>query len=225
MNLKTGEVRTSELYEQLDINHISAVLTKQVDSDAYEIWMSCGFRGSKLDEEHSITNSLILRQNMSSIDIVNGWLSEPIEGPHLPVEEATGACAALALPIDGPDEPEHICRFAGSIGKHDHGVFQNTVSCFNRRTNEFIKLPSLPSVADHLNVIRIPKGVCNKDDDSKLIAFNFRNASYGKEVRDMYELALIEKETDGSLSWRNWKLMNVTSEFDYSADAAGVIIR
>ncbi len=187
----------------LDINHFQLlVVDKVVGIDAYndpkgrrpgedtagsspkEIWIPCGFVGSDVNSETNSNHTVI-------IDPDQGFSVRL--GPR--IDQPRGACGALALDLDGPGAPQHICMFGGSIGAHDGGKFTKTVSCYDRVRQQWHRpLPHLPMPADHLNVVHIPAGVRCGDGESgppspeRLMYFNFRDGTYATQRPEIFAL-------------------------------------
>jgi hypothetical protein len=195
-NTVTGQQELAVTDEPLlDINHFQLLVLDKIGqkrrsatrgnvkrTDApKEIWIPCGFVGSDVDGETNSNNTLII---------------DPDEnfrvklGPK--IDQPRGGCGALALDIDGPGTPEHICVFGGSVGPHNGGTFTKTVSCYDRVQRKWhTPLPQLPVPADHLNVVRIPAGVdCDGVPPSpeRLLYFNFRDRAYGNQRPEIFAL-------------------------------------
>lgn len=223
MNLQTGHHHTSLDFPALNLNHIFGVPVFDNNRN-FEIWIPCGFvgEGRVNRETGSLQHVMILKK---SID--GSWLP-PVEGPKL--DKPTGACGALALHLDGPSQPAHVCKFGGSDGRHDKGIYSNAVSCYSRLNNSWSALPPLPDKADHLTVVSIPPRVCSENDPAKLFFFNYRNKSYSVTIPKLWALDL-HPEVDGSVRrWRDWYRYDVDADDPksvasvYGGDAAGVTV-
>ena len=156
-----------------------------------EIWIPCGFIGSDVDQERTAEHTVI-------IDPDQGFSVR--RGPR--IDRPRGACGALALDLDGPGTPQHICLFGGSVGSHDRGTFTTLVTCYDRVRQQWHQpLAQLPVPADHVNAVRIPAGVkCGEGVEGaaarpeQLLYLNFRDRSYGAQRSEVFALDLERDE-------------------------------
>lgn len=154
-----------------DLNHVNAVLLDTLENNGQqEIWLPCGFHGDVVNAE---TSSSFVR-----IVDVGTWTIRA--GPRMP--RSGGACTALALHLEGPDKPAHICAFGGTDGSHDEGEYLDTVQCFDRQHNVWNQpFGNLPLGLDHANAVFVPSSAYgnSRDVPSRVMLMNFRTMPYG----------------------------------------------
>lgn len=112
-----------------------------------------------------------------------------------------GACVAKEIFFNGPENPAHICTFAGTDGSHDTGEFLDYTSCFDRVNNKWIHpFGRLPYGLDHGSIALIPKGTCNPNDPSRLLIFNFRKSNYSTAKSIILAFDIPEQWTEEQLN-------------------------
>jgi hypothetical protein len=219
----TGEqTMVAANHSMLDVNHFQLTVV-----DDSEIWIPCGFEGSDLDRERHMEDTII-------IDAGDGFTIK--RGPRL--DKPRGGCGALALDVDGPAAPQHVCVFGGSVGSHDKGVFTDTVSCYDRTRQRWHRpLPQLPIPADHLNAVHLPAGVaCDGGGGGKpimqperVVYLNFRNKSYTTARPEVFALDIVREasgaiDVDGTGA-KGWYLAGMSApEPELTRDAAGIAV-
>lgn len=203
-NLQTGEqaVTTTEGvdpagYPLSDLNHVYAVPVEALKGARHkrEVWLPCGFHGDVVNEETSSAYARIVE--------VGTWRVRV--GPRLP--RAGGACAALAIHLDGPYRPAHICTFGGTDGKHDSGKFLDLVSCYDRRRQRWHwPFPRLPIPLDHPNAVVLPAGRCSAGSPSRILIMNFRTRPYGGQHHpEVLAMDLVQRPQTPDSSGRSGK--------------------
>lgn len=162
-------------YPLNDLNHVSAVRVPTIDNpDKVEVWLPCGFHGDQVNHEISSRYARIIDTEMWEVRV----------GPKLP--RAGGACAAVALHLDGPNKPAHICTFGGTDGGHSSGEFMDQVSCYDRVKEAWHHpLGSLPVGLDHANAWIVPEGRCGEDQPARIMVSNYRTEHYGTQSCDI----------------------------------------
>jgi hypothetical protein len=167
-------------YPLNDLNHVYAVVVDSLDSAASkEAWLVCGFRGDQVNREQSIQYARIIDLTDMVVRV----------GPKLAT--AGGACVALALEIDGPGTPPHICAFGGTDGNHNTGKFISETACYDRVQKRWhFVLGKLPYGMDHGNGAVIPAGTCQANDPARILLLNFRTSSFGEQRPEILALDL-----------------------------------
>jgi hypothetical protein len=150
-----------------DLNHVSAVLVRNVETMKLEIWLPCGFHGDTVNGEVS----------SNYVRIVDVATLQVRSGPRLP--ESGGACVASSAVIL-PHEPPMVCVAGGTDGTHDRGRFIRQTYCYDRvRQIWHSPLGKLPYGLDHGSLAIIEPGVCHPDDPARWLILNFRTKPYG----------------------------------------------
>lgn len=190
-NMRTGEQAVTTThgvdpagFELSDLNHVYAVPVDALDGASHkqEVWLPCGFHGDRVNQENSSSYARIIEVGTWKVRV----------GPKLP--QSGGACAALALHLDGPDQPAHICTFGGTDGKHDSGKFMDLVSCYDRRRQRWHwPFPHLPIPMDHPNAVVQPAGRCSADEPARILIMNFRTRPYGGQHPEVLALDLVPR--------------------------------
>jgi hypothetical protein len=190
--LQTGDVslfpvrgRDPDGHALDDLNHIYGVRVASLEDVArgiderMELWMPCGFHGDRVNHEISSTYARILDLRTMSLTL----------GPRL--FQAGGACSALALALDGPGTPEHICAFGGTNGTHNKGSFLSTVACYDRLRRAWHQpFDNLPVGLDHFNAVLLPPGLCLPSDPGRILVMNFRIRHYADQRTEIWALDL-----------------------------------
>ena len=190
-NLQTGEQTVTVTrgvdpagFPLADLNHVYAVPVDALDGapHKHEVWLPCGFHGDRVNDETSSSYARIIEVGTWKVQV----------GPKLP--RAGGACAALALHVEGPEQPAHICTFGGTDGKHDSGKFLDLVSCYDRRRRMWHwPFPRLPIPLDHPNAVLQPAGRCSADEPARILIMNFRTRPYGGQHPEVLALDLVPR--------------------------------
>lgn len=193
IDLVTGaqSFRTNTTEPLLNTNHFNVVTVRSVVDGNTEIWIPCGFEGNQVNKETSMTHMKVIEIGR------NNTVVSLRRGPEL--DRPRGACGAVAMNLDGPGKPEHICVFGGSDGKHDKGIFLDTISCYDRVKKTYIHpFGVLPSPADHENIIHVPPRSCGKESSEMFLFLNFRSQAYGDEKSEIYALN-VSRDKDGKV--------------------------
>jgi hypothetical protein len=166
-------------YPLNDLNHVEAVVVDSLDGTTREAWLICGFYGDAPNSEQSINYARIVDLRDMVVRV----------GPKLP--SSGGACVALAIEIDGPGTPPHICSVGGTMGNHDTGTFLSQTACYDRIQKQWhFVLGRLPYGLDHGNGAVIPAGTCHASDPARIVLLNFRTYSYGEQRPEILALDL-----------------------------------
>lgn len=219
LDLKTGQ-RTlmRDDPDLLGMNHPSVTTVAKVDGTGLEIWIPCGFIGSAVNEEESMTHATVIDADTLTAS----------RGPEL--DRPRGACGSTALFLDGLDQPALVCIFGGSDGSHDAGEMLSIVSCYDRVRKSWRYLPPLPVAGDHLNVVQMAGGACDEGGDDqhqgsisppRVLALHIRTENYGNARPEVYALD-IDAET-GAVVSNDWYVFATSGEHDVR-DAAGVVV-
>jgi hypothetical protein len=164
-------------YPLNDLNHVEAVVVDSLDGTTREAWLICGFAGDAPNSEESIHYARIVDLRDMVVRV----------GPKLP--SSGGACVALALEIDGPGTPPHICSVGGTKGNHDTGTFLSQTACYDRTRQQWhYVLGRLPYGLDHGNGAVLPAGTCHASDPARIVLLNFRTYSYGEQRPEILAL-------------------------------------
>ena len=199
-----------------DLNHIYGVRVQPLGDVASnssfdaksELWMVCGFHGDRINGEISSSYARVLDLRTMRVRL----------GPKL--LRAGGACSALALEIDGPGTPEHICAFGGTDGAHNTGTFLKSVACYDRRRQVWHEpLGELPVACDHSNAILLPPSLCHPADPARVLLMNFRIRHYADERPEIWAIDLPVSATP---RWYLFANETGTAEYLQPRDAAGV---
>jgi hypothetical protein len=234
MNLETGQqwaVRTENVTDPDgrpldDLNHVSGVLVRNVDTAELEIWLPCGFHGDRVNGEVS-TNY---------VRIVDVATLQVRTGPRLP--ESGGACVASSAVII-PNEPPMVCVAGGTDGTHDRGRFIRQTYCYDRIRHVWHSpFGKLPYGLDHGSLVVLEPGVCRPEDPGRWIILNFRTKPYGDAHSEIlaYDLPkhgwnasdLIDRKVADEEKW--YIFANGTTQDDFShpetvgRDASGVFL-
>lgn len=188
-----------------DLNHVYAVRVRSLVDDRDELWLPCGFHGDNVNAERSASFARIVHLDSLNVTV----------GPRL--LRSGGACSALALHLDGPERPAHVCTFGGTDGTHDKGTLLTQVACFDRRAQRWHQpFPPLPVGLDHSNAALVPAGTCGADEPARIVLLNFRTGHYSGHVADVLELdvgmpANGTQQLSSASAWRRLKpSMNVS---------------
>jgi hypothetical protein len=172
-----------------DLNHVYSVMVDSLDDSTKEIWLPCGFHGDQVNKEESNEYARIVDLREMKVKV----------GPKLPF--AGGACVAVAVPVEGPEKPPHICSFGGTQGNHDTGNFLPYTACYDRvRQKWHYPFGKLPYGFDHGSLAHIPAGVCHPSDPARLLIFNYRKSNYGTQASEILAFDLPERWSEAELT-------------------------
>ena len=176
-----------------DCNHVVAV-PLSLSGGGTELWLPCGFEGHHVGHE---TSTNVTR-------IVNTTSLEVRAGPR--IEQAGGACAALALPV-GRDGEERVqaCAIGGTDGNHNSGRFLDSVRCFSRVSGVWHEPTArLPLAMDHGNAVLLPAGTCNPHDPPRVLLLNFRTHHYANQRTEVFAVDLDGSIADSTSARQRW---------------------
>lgn len=158
-----------------NLNHVYSVVVDSLSTPSQkEIWLPCGFHGHQINREQSSKYARIVNLGTMTVQV----------GPELPF--AGGACVAAAIHVHGPDKPAHICTFGGTQGSHDTGTFLPYSACYDREAEKWhFPFGRMPFGFDHGSIVHLPPGVCDPSDPARILIFNFRTETYGKQRPEM----------------------------------------
>lgn len=168
-----------------DVNHVGSVLLdplgpleetegqrkrgraaeSQTHGASREIWTLCGFNSSMPGTEQVIEHILVTELPSMRTRL----------GPRQ-MDGVSGACAALALHVDGFGEPPLPCAFGGSRGPHATKTSYSGARCYDRRTGGWRRPfgKGLPFAFDHAAAVKIPPGACAAGAPGHVLLFNVR---------------------------------------------------
>lgn len=91
-----------------------------------------------------------------------------------------------------------LCVVGGFVGTHDRGYSVDLVSCYDRVTEDWVTLPSLPNQLDHHNAVYVKGGTCSGHNRDRVLVLNGRNGPYNMTVPEIHQLVL------GDDHWTTW---------------------
>eukprot|EP01137_Pigoraptor_chileana_P000322 Opistho-2@36315 len=181
-----------------------------------ELWIPCSFVGSTINTEESAKSISILDTTTVPWGVRKGPALDP----------PRGGCGALLLHVTSASSTPDVCVFGGSVGSHDKGEFLSDVSCYNRDSSTWHKpLPSLPVVADHVNVVTAPAFQCpdGRQMPQRVFFLNFREAPYGKKNPSIYALDLLPNGSKMQPAPAGWYVFARDDDTE-PRDAAGTLV-
>ena len=217
-NLVTGEQRVVSANDTatrnlVDQNHIHGVLvapTPAPNSEGsqapHEFWIACGFRGKELGVENMTIISLVdwsVREGPALLEPRGGCNSFALDRPLSWMQPAQ-ANKNGSIPLDRKTRfrGRLVCA-VGGIENHDLvSTLKASCSCYDRLTQQWLKLPDLREPLHHHSSVLLPRGVCNPTDPPRLLMWSGRNGDgYGPTTNTIFELRLYDGEVQHAPDW------------------------
>jgi hypothetical protein len=221
INYLTGKHTLVSNASFLNLHHYGTVFVYPATEEdkkifEWEMWIPCGFFGHHIDHETAVDHVRIIRKMKGGATNY-----QFLRGPNLP--NPRGACTTDLLYLDGPNQPGHICIFAGSNETHDAGHFHKTNFCYDRLKSKWTQLPSLPAGVDHHSMLKIPEVQCpsKKTVGPFLFIFHARPGPYGQALRNIFSFQIPKADDPNPMKTimkEKWKTY-VTD--DHPCDASG----
>ena len=209
-NLETGEqkiltARGARTRNLLYKHHTHGVLVAPISGNSRrpsEFWIVCGLG---VDEEALEKMTIISLTDWSvregpSLDVARGscssfTLDRPLAWmqPLAPANVAPRSLARLdrTTRIDG----RLVCVVGGTEHHEKNSHLTDSCSCYDRLSQQWLKLPSLREPQHHLSTVLVPSGVCNPTDPPRLLLWNGRNGDgFGPTTNKLLELRLHDEE-------------------------------